>query len=98
VRDLDGQESALRSGAQPNEVPDWGCEPEPQWGRLVTADESVPVPSERGDWPRFYALLLRALHDGDPPPVDPHDAVVTLRILEAARRSAANREVMTLSP
>ena len=56
----------------------------------------MPVASERGDWPRFYALLVRALRDGDPPPVDPHDAVATLRVLEAARRSAASREVVTL--
>ena len=76
----------------------WGVEPESRWGRLVDGDESVAVPSERGDWPRFYALLLRALRDGDPPPVDPRDAVATLRVIEAARQSAASREVVTLSP
>ena len=97
VRDLDGQEDALRSGARPDHVPDWGSEPEARWGRLVTGEESAPVPSERGDWPRFYALLVRALRDGNAPPVDPHDAVATLRILEAARCSAERREVMTLS-
>ena len=97
VRELDGQESVLRSGARPDQVADWGAEPESHWGRLVSGEASAPVPSERGDWPRFYALLVRALRDGGPPPVDPHDAVETLRILEAARRSAANREVVTLS-
>jgi scyllo-inositol 2-dehydrogenase (NADP+) len=96
VREVDGQENALRSGIRPDQVPDWGSEPVSQWGRLVTGEESVAVPSERGDWPRFYALLLRALRDGDAPPVDPHDAVATLRVLEAARLSAANREVVTL--
>ena len=97
VQELDGQEDALRSGARPDEVSDWGAEPESRWGRLVSGAESAPVPSERGDWPRFYALLVRALRDGDPPPVDPHDAVATLRIIEAARHSAARREVVTLS-
>ena len=97
VRDLDGQEKALRSGARPDQAPDWGSEPESRWGRLVRGEESAPVPSERGDWPRFYALLVRALRDGDPPPVDPHDAVTTLRILEAARRSADSLEVVALS-
>lgn len=96
VQDLDGQEAALRSGAQPDQVPDWGAEPESRWGRLVCGEESVPVPSERGDWPRFYALLVRALRDGSPPPVDPRDAVATLDVLEAARRSAASREVITI--
>jgi scyllo-inositol 2-dehydrogenase (NADP+) len=96
VRELDSQEDALRSGIRPDQVPDWGSEPASHWGQLVTGEESVAVPSERGDWPRFYALLRRALRDGDPPPVDPHDAVATLRVLEAARLSAANREVVTL--
>ena len=97
VQDLDGQEDVLRSGTRPDEVLAWGSEPEARWGRLVSGEESAPVPSERGDWPRFYALLLRALRDGDSPPVDPHDAVAALRVLEAARRSAASREVVTLS-
>ena len=96
VQDLDGQEDVLRSGTRPDEVLAWGSEPEARWGRLVSGEESAPVPSERGDWPRFYALLLRALRDGDSPPVDPHDAVAALRVLEAARRSAASREVVTL--
>jgi scyllo-inositol 2-dehydrogenase (NADP+) len=96
VRELDGQENALRSGARPDEVPDWGAEPESRWGRLVRGEESALVPSERGDWPQFYALLVRALRDGDPTPVDPHDAVATLRVIEAARRSAACHEVVTL--
>jgi predicted dehydrogenase len=97
VRELDGQENTLRSGTRPDEVRVWGAEPESRWGRLVTGEESVPVPSERGAWPRFYALLVRALRNGGPPPVDPHDAVATLRVIEAARHSAARREVVTLS-
>jgi scyllo-inositol 2-dehydrogenase (NADP+) len=87
---LDGQEDRLRAGARPDSTPDWGAEPESSWGRLVTGDDSVPVPSERGDWPRFYALLERALRDGTPPPVDPHDAVATLRVLDEARRQTPN--------
>jgi predicted dehydrogenase len=77
-------------------VPDWGSEPESRWGRLVTGQDSTAVRSERGDWPSFYRLLVQALRDGDPPPVDPHDAVATLLVLEAARRSAAGHEVVTL--
>ena len=97
VRELDGQEDALRSGTRPDEVSDWGAEPESRWGEVVSGEESARVPSERGDWPRFYELLVRALRDGDLPPVDPHDAVATLRIIEAARHSAERREVVTLS-
>jgi scyllo-inositol 2-dehydrogenase (NADP+) len=97
VSGLDGQEDALRAGARPDQAPDWGSEPESRWGRLVRGEESEPVPSEPGDWPRFYSQLVGALRDGAPPPVDPRDAVTTLRVIEAARQSAASGEVVRLS-
>jgi scyllo-inositol 2-dehydrogenase (NADP+) len=93
VTDVDGQEDALRSGARPGDGGGWGSEPEERWGRLIDAGGSTPVPSERGDWPRFYTELERALRDGSPPPVDPWDAVAGLEILDAARRSAVNGTV-----
>jgi predicted dehydrogenase len=96
VQELDSQEDALRSGARPDSVPDWGAEPHTHWGQLVSGGDSLPVPSERGDWPEFYSLLVRALRDDMPPPVDPHDAIMTLRVIEAARYSAARGEVVRL--
>ncbi len=92
VADLDSQEDELRAGRYPQAGHDWGVEPESRWGRLVTGEHSAPVRSERGDWPRFYVLLVDALRVGAPPPVDPSDAVATLRVLERARRSAAERD------
>jgi scyllo-inositol 2-dehydrogenase (NADP+) len=97
VSDLDSQESKLRDGARPDTDPDWGMEPEARWGRLVTGEDSVPVPSERGAWPRFYSSLATALRTGGPPPVNPFDAVATLRVLECARRSANDRAVVALA-
>jgi predicted dehydrogenase len=38
-----------------------------------------------------------ALRQGGAPPVDPHDAVVTLRVLEAARESAAARQTVAFA-
>jgi scyllo-inositol 2-dehydrogenase (NADP+) len=90
---LDSQEDRLRAGVRPDTVPDWGVEPEAHRGRLVTGDASVPVPGERGDWPRFYDLLATALREGGPPPVDPVDAVAALRVIEQARESAATATV-----
>lgn len=92
---LDSQEDRLRAGDRPDTVPDWGAEPEAHRGRVVAGDTSVPVPGERGDWARFYALLESALRHGGPPPVDPADAVAALRVLEQARRSAATRATVT---
>jgi scyllo-inositol 2-dehydrogenase (NADP+) len=97
VEDVDGQEDALRSGARPDQVSDWGAEPESRWGRLLQGDEVEVVPSARGDWPQFYRLTAKAIRDGSPPPVDPRDAVAALRVIEAARLSAATREVVSLA-
>jgi predicted dehydrogenase len=97
VTRLDSQEDRLRDGQRPDTVPDWGAEPEAHRGRLVTGDASVPVPGERGDWPRFYELMAAAVRDGGPPPVDPLDAVAALNVLEQARRSAATRTTVTVA-
>ena len=96
VAEGDGQEDALRSGRRPDDSETWGIEPESRWGRLVKGDESEAVPSERGAWPLFYAELERALRAGGPPPVDPADGVATLEVIDAARRSAAERQITEL--
>ncbi len=96
IDDLDGQEDALRAGRRPDDGEPWGVEPGSRWGRLVAGDASESVPSERGDWPRFYSELAVALRDGGPAPVDPRDAVAGLRVLEAARQSARERSVIGL--
>jgi predicted dehydrogenase len=91
---LDPQEAALRNGVRPDAVADWGVPPEWERGRLVAGEQSVPVPPEPGDWPRFYALLRDALARGGPPPVDPVDAVETLRVLDATRAAARDRSIV----
>jgi predicted dehydrogenase len=96
VTEVDGQEDALRAGAMPSDDGDWGVEPPQRWGRLIIEENSEAVASERGDWPRFYIELERALREGSPPPVDPSDAVTGLEVLDAARRSAATAAVVAL--
>lgn len=94
VPDLDPQEAALRAGARPDTVDEWGKPEEWEYGRLIAGERSVPVPPVPGDWPRFYALLRDALRSGGPPPVDPRDAVETLRVLDAARRAARDHRTI----
>ncbi len=96
VSGLDPQEAALRGGARPDAAVDWGRPPKWEQGRLVAGDRSAPVPAEPGDWPRFYTVLRDALRSGAPAPVDPREAVESLRVLEAARRSAC--KAATASP
>jgi scyllo-inositol 2-dehydrogenase (NADP+) len=98
VAEVDGQEDALRSGRRPDDPDTWGIEPESRWGRLVKDEESEAVPSEPGAWPTFYVELEYALRSGGPPPVDPAEGVATLEVIDAARRSAAERRELPLSP
>jgi scyllo-inositol 2-dehydrogenase (NADP+) len=93
---VDGQEDALRSGLRPGRDEPWGAEPRERWGRLVRGDAQEPVPSERGAWPAFYAGVERWLREDGEPPVDPHDAVGVLEVIEAARQSAESTVVARL--
>jgi scyllo-inositol 2-dehydrogenase (NADP+) len=97
VRDLDTQEDRLRAGERPDTVSDWGVEPEHARPRLIAGERSVPLEAERGDWPRFYALFAAAINGDGELPVDPHDAVRTMRVLDAARESAAERQLVAVS-
>ncbi len=96
---LDPQEDALRAGRRPG-APDWGTEPHEAWGHLSTTIGAVSVDGEietlPGSYQRFYELLYAAVTQGGPPPVDPQDAVVSLQIIEAARRSAEAGLVVSL--
>ena len=93
IAELDGQETALRSGVLPGDGAAWGAEPPERWGRLFADGREEPVESEPGAWPSFYVALEQALREGGPPPVDPADGVAVLEILEMAQRSAASGEV-----
>jgi scyllo-inositol 2-dehydrogenase (NADP+) len=47
-----------------------------------------PLDLKPGAYPDFYTGVVDMLRHGAPPPVDPADAVTTLTVLEADRRSA----------
>jgi scyllo-inositol 2-dehydrogenase (NADP+) len=95
VADLDPQEAKLRSGEHPTGA-DFGMPTEPEYPRLVRGEESETITPEPGDWRRFYELLRDALTTGSPLPVEPEEALTTLRVLDAARRSA--REGVVVAP
>lgn len=92
---LDPQEAALREGARPTPGQRWGVEPESAWGTLGDLNARRPVPTLDGDYPAYYAGIVTALREGTAPPVTAHDAVATIRVLEAARTSALESRVMT---
>lgn len=88
--DLDIQESQLLAGMAPD-APGFGEEPGDRWGRLHRPDGSVErTPTEPGRYGRFYELLREAICSGGSPPVDPHDSLRALRVLEAAERASVD--------
>jgi len=94
---LDPQEDALSSGLRPGD-PSWGLEPRERWGHLSTDAGGLhidgPVETLPGAYERYYELLCDALISGGPPPVDPADALDTLHVIEAAKRSASSGTVV----
>jgi predicted dehydrogenase len=84
---LDVQEDALRAGRLPTEE-GWGREPEEAWGRFGTVDGTEYLETVPGGYQEFYASVAAAFTRGAPQPVTLEDAVVGLRIIEAARLSA----------
>jgi len=83
----DQQEAQLQAGILPGS-PDYGLDPEANWGLLGRDGALVPVPTERGNFTQFYEILAAALLDGGPAPVDPADSVEALRIIEYVREQA----------
>lgn len=84
VSGLDGQEPALKGGMLPDND-DYGVEPESAWGEVSRRGEApAPVPSDRGDYPAFYAAVAATLREGAPVAVDPADALAVVRIIERA--------------
>ncbi|MFF1529493.1 Gfo/Idh/MocA family oxidoreductase [Cellulomonas sp. NPDC058312] len=65
-------------------------------GWLVRGDERVPVPRAPGGHPDFYRAVDAWVRAGGDVPVDPADAVVTARVLDAARVSAREHRAVTL--
>ena len=92
----DVQEAALRACGRPSDL-GWGEDPPDHWGILSDGGTARAVPSVPGAYQEFYAGMVRALRDGAPPPVNPLDAMTGLEIIEAAKRSAAQRRVVVLA-
>lgn len=74
---LDSQEASLRAGGRPGD-PGFGQNPP---GSL----SGEPYPTRDGQYAAFYTDVVAALRGTGPNPVDPWDAVASLRVIEEAR-------------
>jgi predicted dehydrogenase len=98
---MDVQEAALKAGLQPNEVADWGKEPEAHWGRLNTDYQGqhlvARVESEPGDYRGFYANVYQALTEDAALAVTAEQARNTIRLIELAVQSSAEKRSLPFS-
>jgi scyllo-inositol 2-dehydrogenase (NADP+) len=92
---VDVQEERLRAGGSPRD-PGFGEEPPEAWGRLGTDEQSEPVETDPGRYVEFYERMERAIRDGGEPPVPLSAGIESLRVIEAARRSADELTVVRL--
>lgn len=93
---LDVQEPQVKGGMRPD-APGFGIEPEDDAGVVGVGDDVERVPTEAGRYVDFYAGVRDALRGDGPMPVDPAEAIATLRVIEAAHLSARERRVVTLT-
>ena len=94
---LDAQEGQSKAGLRPGDAK-WGLDPSPGVLTKQVGDETIrttPTP-ERGDYPAFYAAMRDAILGKGPPPVTADQALTVMRIIDAGRRSAAERREIAL--
>ena len=92
---MDPQEAKLRATGRLDHA-GFGDDPADQWGKLGAGADVRTVPTEPGSYVRFYEGMVEALRGTAPPPVDPRDAIAGLGVIEAARRSFAERCVVAV--
>lgn len=92
---LDSQEEQSLAGLGPGSV-EWGLEPPEHRAQLNYGGQTVAVPLRAGAYQDFYIQLRDALRAGGRPPVEPAEALYTLRLLIAAGLSAAEGRVVSV--
>jgi predicted dehydrogenase len=93
----DVQAQASFAGVRPGEDRSaWGYEAEERWGTLFTGEGAKRIPSAKGDYALYYEDFANAVEHGGIPPVPGTDALGTLRVLDAARRSDEQHRTIQL--
>jgi predicted dehydrogenase len=92
----DPQEERVLAGASPSD-PGFGDDAPAHWGVLHAIDrDPVRIPTERGDYRRYYEAFRDAVRGAGAVPVDPLDAMRGLRVLEAAEQASRSRSVIAV--
>jgi predicted dehydrogenase len=96
---IDPQEEALKQGGVPG-GPEWGKEAQEWWGQINTdvngKHTRATVETKAGNYSAFYDNLSAAITGGSTLAVTPYEALHVIRIIEAARKSNAERRTVDL--
>jgi predicted dehydrogenase len=80
--------------------PNWGKEPQGDWGKLNTSINGVHfegnIETVPGNYAHFYTNLYEAIRNGADLMVQPEEALMTIRILEACLESNRERKTIDL--
>ncbi len=95
----DPQEEMLKIDRLPDE-PNWGKEPQSDWGKLNTSMNGLhfegKIETIPGNYTHFYTNLYDAIRNGANLMVQPEEALMTIRILEACLESNRERKTIDL--
>ncbi|MFD2200143.1 oxidoreductase [Shivajiella indica] len=80
---LDVQEKAFKAGQKP-EGANWGLENSDAWGIIHLENASTSYPTERGDYRNFYSNIAETILGQSELEVKMEEAILVLKIIEAA--------------
>lgn len=96
---LDPQEDLLKQGHLPTE-PNWGAEPESNWGILNTDKRGLhykgKIETIPGNYMAFYDNIYEVLANGAELAVKPEEAINVIKIIEAAVKSSETGKMIKL--
>lgn len=97
---VDPQEEALKRGRSPRE-PEWGMEPEAQWGILNTQIGGLhfqgKIETSQGCYSAYYENVYQAIRGEAELMVKPEEARNTIRLIELAVQSNAEQRTVAFS-
>jgi predicted dehydrogenase len=97
---FDVQEEALKAGYKPNEIPNWGEEPEYLWGKLsLDSDNTISqskLKSEKGDYRDYYKNVYQSILGKSKLSVKPEQARDVICLIESAQQSTREGQTIIL--
>jgi scyllo-inositol 2-dehydrogenase (NADP+) len=94
----DPQEAFLKAGKSPL-LPEYGIEPEEQWGKLNSQLDGLhfegKIETLKGSYLDYYNNIYDAIRKNKDLLVKPEEAMRTIQVIEAAKRSSEEKKVVS---